>query len=201
LGLFRPTRGSATETTPQTQRAAEAELLREVGRGDVDALRDLYRSFERPLYTLGVRWLRDPKLAEELVQEVTLRVWRRAHTFDPRRGSAGSWIFGVARNVAADLARARGKHPVPIGHAAARAAAPWDEEAAWRSWQVASALRELPVEQQKVLELAYVRQFTHSEIAEALRIPLGTVKSRIYEGLRKLRVRLADLGIVEEGAS
>jgi RNA polymerase sigma-70 factor (ECF subfamily) len=171
-----------------------------VGRGDIDALRELYRAFERPLYTLGVRWLGDPKLAEELVQDVTLRLWRRAHAFDPHRGSAGSWIFGIARNVAADLARARGKQPIPIGNAGVSGVAPWDEDAAWQSWQVASALRTLPEEQQKVLELAYVRQFTHTEIAQALRIPLGTVKTRIYEGLRKLRARLVEMGIAEETA-
>ncbi|MDQ3951875.1 MAG: RNA polymerase subunit sigma-70, partial [Actinomycetota bacterium] len=83
----------------QALRVDEDRLLQAVARGDVDALRALYRSFERPLYALGIRWLNDPKLAEELVQEVTLRVWRRAGRYDPERGAPSSWIFGIARNV------------------------------------------------------------------------------------------------------
>src|SRR5918992_5540059 len=100
--------------THQQLQTSENELLLKVAQGDVDALRMLYRAFERPLFTLGIRWLNDPTLAEELVQEVTLRVWRRAAKFDPERGAAGSWIFGVARNVASDLARQRARNPIPV---------------------------------------------------------------------------------------
>src|SRR4051812_41372901 len=85
----------------------QGELVLAVARGDGNALRELYRAFERPLYTLGIRWLKDPELAEEMVQEVTLRIWRRASNFDPEKGASSSWIFGIARNVASDLARAR----------------------------------------------------------------------------------------------
>lgn len=92
---------------------AENELLRAVGRSDPDALGELYRAFERPLYSLGMRWLSDHKLSEELVQEVTFRIWRRASTFDERRGWP-SWIFGIARNVAADLARERARRPLAL---------------------------------------------------------------------------------------
>lgn len=186
----------ATKTS-LNQRTAENELLQAVARGDVEALRELYRSFERPLYTLGARWLHDPKLAEELVQEVTIRIWRRASTFDPVRGAASSWIFGVARNVAADLARARRRDPIPVGDPLAERE-PWDEDAAWQGWQVAKALQRLPEEQQKVLELAYVLQMTQAEIARALNIPLGTVKTRTYHGLRRLRAVLIDMGTLED---
>ena len=172
-----------------------------VARGDVDALRRLYRAFERPLYTLGVRWLGDPKLAEELVQEVTLRIWRRATRYDPARGAASSWIFGIARNVAADLARAAGRRPVPVAEPRVDEPEPWDEDSVWISWQVAGALRELPHDQQEVLELAYVRQYTQSEIADHLGIPLGTVKTRTYAGLRRLRKELERLGVIEDHES
>lgn len=176
----------------------EDALVLAVARGDADALRQLYRAFERPLYTLGVRWLADPHLAEELVQEVTLRVWRRARNFDPERGAAGSWIFGIARNVAADLARARARAPVPLEEPRRDEPAPWDEETAWEGWQVARALRRLPPAQSEVITLAYVEQMTQSEIARTLGIPLGTVKTRLYHGLRRLRDELADMGILDE---
>ncbi len=184
----------------QAVRVDEDRLVEAVGRGDVDALRALYRSFERPLYALGIRWLNDPKLAEELVQEVTLRVWRRASRFDPGRGASSSWIFGIARNVAADLARARAKTPVPVADAP-DATAPWDEDRAWTAWEVARAVARLPEDQRRVVELAYANQMTQSEIAVELGIPLGTVKTRLYTALRKLRAIFAELGIASGGAA
>jgi RNA polymerase sigma-70 factor (ECF subfamily) len=180
-------------------RTDEDELLVAVARGDVDALRTLYRSFERPLYALGIRWLNDPKLAEELVQEVTLRVWRRAGRFDPERGASSSWIFGIARNVAADLARARARAPLPVA-VPVEQPAPWDEDRAWRAWEVARAVALLPEDQRRVVELAYANQMTQAEIAIELGVPLGTVKTRLYAGLRKLRAIFAERGIVSEGA-
>lgn len=176
----------------------EDDLVLEVAAGDAAALRLLYRAFERPLYSLGVRWLHDRHLAEELVQEVTLRMWRHARRFDPAQGTAGAWIFGIAHNVARDLARARGRAPVPVAEPRSGTSPPWDEAAAWEGWQVARALQHLPVEQQQVIELAYVGQLTQAEIAGSLGIPLGTVKTRLYAGLRKLRERLLELGVVEE---
>ena len=185
--------------TSVSQRQEEGDLLQAM-RGDQDALRQLYRAFERPLYTLGMRWLHDQALAEELVQEVTLRIWRRASSFDPSKGAASSWIFGVARNVASDLGRARPRVPTPVEDLVVSATdEPWNEESSWQQWQIATAILSLPVEQQRIIHLAYVLQFTQSEIARALNIPLGTVKTRLYQGLRALRTMLAELGITESG--
>jgi len=178
-------------------RADEDKLLLSVARGDVAALRELYRAFEKPLFTLGMRWLQDAELAGELVQEVTVRIWRRASAFDPARGASSSWIFGIARNVAADLARSRGKDPIPVAEPRSGEAEPWDQDSAWAGWQVAKALRALTPGQQRAVELAYVQQYTHSEIAKTLDIPLGTVKTRLYAGLKKLRAELVDLGVLE----
>jgi RNA polymerase sigma-70 factor (ECF subfamily) len=178
---------------------AENELLRAVGRSDPDALGELYRAFERPLYSLGMRWLSDHKLAEELVQEVTFRMWRRASTFDDRRGAASSWIFGIARNVAADLARERARRPIAVADPP-RAEETWDEEKAWEAWQVSLVMKRLPRHQQEVLELAYGRDMTQAEIARALGIPLGTVKTRLYAGLKSLRRSLVERGVVEESS-
>jgi RNA polymerase sigma-70 factor, ECF subfamily len=184
-------------TSKRLTRADEDKLLLSVARGDVSALRELYRAFEKPLFTLGMRWLQDAELAGELVQEVTVRIWRRASGFDPERGASSSWIFGIARNVAADLARSRGKNPIPVAEPRSGEAEPWDEDSAWEGWQVAKALRALSPEQQATVELAYVHQYTHSEIAKELGIPLGTVKTRLYTGLKKLRQELVALGVLE----
>lgn len=184
--------------TGRTKVTDEDELLLAVAQGDVDALRHLYRAFERPLYSLGIRWLGDPKVAEEMVQEVTLRVWRRASRYDPRKGAASSWIFGIARNVAADIARANRRLPTPMEEPRIDRAEPWDEDDVWTGWQVARALRTLPPDQRAVLELAYGNQMTQSEIAEHLNIPLGTVKTRTYAGLRRMKAALAALGVIDE---
>jgi RNA polymerase sigma-70 factor, ECF subfamily len=185
--------------TERATRVDESALLVSVARGDVDALRLLYRAFERPLYSLGRRWLGNAELAEELVQEVTLRIWRRAGSFDPQRGAAASWVFGVARHVAADLARSNRRLPVPVADPIAdRTTAPWDDEAAWRGWQVARVVAALPRDQGRVVELAYVHQLTQAEIARALGIPLGTVKTRLYAGLSKARTELVAAGVMED---
>lgn len=175
----------------------ETQLLLQVAKGDQEALRSIYRAFERPLYSLGLRWYGDRGLAEELVQEVTLRVWRRAGTFDPLKGAARSWIFGVARNVASDLARTKSRQPLPVEHLPEDEAFEWDQDAALRSWEIAGALRALPVEEQEVVELAFIQQYTHSEIASSLKIPLGTVKTRMYRGLGRLEGLLVDAGLLE----
>jgi RNA polymerase sigma-70 factor (ECF subfamily) len=185
-------------TTAQAQRAREVELLLAVAGGDTAALRELYKGFERPLYSLAMRWLSDPDLAEELVQEVTIRIWKRAKSFDPDRGAPSSWIFGTARNVASDLANAAAKRPVPVEEIREEQS-PWDEEASWTSWQVDQALKTLPLDQRRVVEMAFVLQMTQSEIAENLNIPLGTVKTRLYAGLKKARTALGEVGLVEEG--
>jgi len=175
----------------------ETELLLRVAGGDQDALRSIYRAFERPLYSLGLRWYGDRSLAEELVQEVTLRVWRRAGTFDPAKGAARSWIFGVARNVASDLGRTKSRQPLPTEHVGEDATFAWDQDAAIRAWEVAGALRALPPDEQEVVELAYIQQYTHSEIASSLQIPLGTVKTRMYRGLGRLEELLVGAGVME----
>ena len=185
--------------TRQLTRTEETDLLLAVASGDAAALRHLYRAFERPLYALALRWYGDESLAEELVQEVTVRIWRRANTFDPERGAAGPWIFGIARNVATDLARAKGRRPTPVD-APPDLDAPWDEESAWRAWEVSRAVRELSVDHQRVIELAYGCQFTHSEIASTLDIPLGTVKTRIRRALQKLENVLSKTGVLGESS-
>lgn len=104
-----------------------------VAHGDERALSELYDCFERPLFSLGMKWLGDAKMAEDLVQDVTLRIWKGAPTFDSARGEASSWIFGIARNVSIDLFRARRRLPTPVEEVEADPGPQWDEDAARRS--------------------------------------------------------------------
>ena len=177
--------------------ASEEELLARVSEGDAAALRVLYRAYERPLFALGVRWYGDRALAEELVQDVTLTVWRKAGQFDPGKGRASAWIFGIARNAATDLARAKLRRPVPVEELPEGGGSPWEADEAWHAWEVAKAVRTLPIEQQRVVELAFVQQFTQTEIASALGIPLGTVKTRVRLALAKLEEQFSLLGLME----
>jgi len=174
----------------------QRDLILAIADGDDSALSELYDLFERPLFSLGIRWLGNANLAEELVQEVIVRVWKGAGTFDPVRGRASSWVFGIARNCATDLLRAQARRPVPTEVVHPEPSG-WDEDAAWRGWQIGQALSSLPPEQQQVVELAFVNQCTHAEIAASLEVPLGTVKTRMYAGLKKLRDRLLETGVVE----
>ena len=169
----------------------DSELLRRVGNGDGGAFEALYRRYARPVFGLALRRLGDRSRAEEAVQETFTSVWRSARTYRPERGPGAPWLYAVARNAIVDGARTR-VEPV-IGEAREEPSPdvgpPERAEQSWTSWRVHRALEELPANERTVLELAYWRGLSQSEIAGYLRIPLGTVKTRTRSGLR----RLADL--------
>ncbi len=185
---------------PDTELSREENLLVGVGGGDEAALRELYGRFERPLYALACRWYGDKDLAEDLVQEVTVRIWKKAHTYDHTRGTASAWIFGIARNLATDLVRAKGRRPTPVDEPVSVESHPWDEDDVWRQWEVAKAVAELPPDQQDVVRLAFTYDHTQSEIARHLDVPLGTVKTRMRLALQKLAPKLAARGLLEDPA-
>lgn len=171
----------------------DAALVTRLAAGDRSALGDLYDRYARPVYSLALRMLGDAQSAEDVTQEVFLRVWRQAARYDPQRGEAGTWILHIAYNLTVDALRARRRETAlasPDGRAGFPAA---PEEAALRSvlsLQVQEALGRLPPEQRQALEMAYFGARTHREIAAELRIPLGTVKSRLRLGLEALRAAL-----------
>jgi RNA polymerase sigma-70 factor, ECF subfamily len=169
----------------------DSELLRRVGNGDGGAFETLYRRYARPVFGLALRRLGDRNRAEDAVQETFTSVWRSARTYKPERGPGAPWLYAVARNAIVDGARTR-IEPV-IGEAKEDAAPdvgpPERAEQSWTAWRVHRAMEELPASERTVLELAYWRGLSQSEIAERLQIPLGTVKTRTRSGLR----RLADL--------
>lgn len=173
----------------------EAALLAAVSRGDRDrALPELYRRYERRLFGLGIRLLGDAGLAEELVQETFLRVWRTADRFDPSRGTVAAFILAIARRLAIDLWRRPSSRPLGAG---IEPPAGIDETIDQLMLQLAvrDALDSLPPAHREVLELSYHADLTQAEVASRLRIPLGTVKSRVYHALRAFRRAIDQRGI------
>jgi RNA polymerase sigma factor (sigma-70 family) len=164
-------------------------------RGEETALAELYDRFGRVAYGLALRIVRDPALAEDAVQEAFLTVWRSAARFSPERAKASTWILTFVHRRAVDLVRReerRRGEPLPDEEAAS---APATEEVAWLRLErerVQAALRALPDQQREALELAYYGGFTQSELADRLGQPLGTIKSRMFAGLARLRELLEE---------
>ena len=188
-------------SNPQTD-AEDAELLRAVARGDESAFARVYDRYSPILLGLMLRILRSRAEAEDVLQEVFLQVWQRAHSFDAERGRAFTWLVTLARSRAIDRLRSVGSRE-RAAQRSAEDAPPESEPTEWadaaavraeRAEAVREALAELPEEQRQVLVLAYLEGMSQSEIAAAKNQPLGTVKTRTRSALRKLseslRVRL-----------
>jgi RNA polymerase sigma-70 factor (ECF subfamily) len=167
--------------------ASDAELLRLVADGSEAAFVALWGRSGAAVYSACRRVLVDQDSAEDAVQETFVRIWRNAKQFDPRRGSAAAWMYTIARNTALNLARIRPPVPQEAGPEAHRDVDPVD-----RFW-LETGLARLSEAERTVLELAYFEDLTHSQVAQRLDVPLGTVKARIRRALG----RLADFA--EEG--
>ena len=172
-------------------------LLRE---RDTRALEVLYDRHGGPAYSLAYRILGDRQVAEDVSQEAFLAVWRTGSTYRPGRGSVRSWVLAIVRNRAIDtLRRAAARMPLGFDDDRAMEAQPaagrTDGEALRRedARVVRDALGRLPHDQSQVIGLAYFGGFTHSEIAELLSLPLGTIKGRMRLGLEKLRETMDDV--------
>lgn len=182
------------------QRLADEDLMPLVARKDPSAFEVFYDRHGAAAYSLAHRIVGNPAMAEDVTQEAFLSIWRSEAGFDRTRGSVRAWALGIVRNRAIDaLRRESSRAPrLDFDDDAAlerRPAAERTEEEALRRETARSlrgALDELPNEQSKVIELAYYGGFTHSEIAEMLSMPLGTVKGRMRLGLEKIRAHLAE---------
>ena len=187
--------------TPQAVARSFAHLSDEavvalVARSDDTALAELYDRFGRVAYGLALRILRDEKLAEDAVQEAFLAAWRSADRFMPERGKASTWILTLVHRRAVDLVRREeGRRADALGDEQEPGPAESAEDDAWLRFErerVQAALRKLPDQQREALELAYYGGFTQSELAERLGQPVGTIKSRMFTGLARLRELLAE---------
>ena len=167
-----------------------------VARSDELALAELYDRFGRTAYGLALRVLRDRSLAEDAVQEAFLIAWRTADTFMPERARASTWLLTLVHRRAVDLVRREQRRRTEPNEIAGEHAGPGAaDEAVWLRYErerVQAALRQLPDQQREALELAYYGGFSHSELAERLGQPLGTLKSRKFSGLARLRDLLAE---------
>jgi RNA polymerase sigma-70 factor (ECF subfamily) len=167
-----------------------------VARSDELALAELYDRFGRTAYGLALRVLRDRSLAEDAVQEAFLIAWRTADTFMPERARASTWLLTLVHRRAVDLVRREQRRRAePIEVAGERAGEGAVDEAVWLRYErerVQAALRRLPDQQREALELAYYGGFSQSELAERLGQPVGTIKSRMFSGLARLRDLLAE---------
>jgi len=188
---------------PDTQPAPtqdEAALVARLAAGDRDeAVAALYDLYGRRLYTLGLHLLHDRGLAEDLVQETFVRLWRSAHRFDPGRSSVRTFVYTLARRAAVDIWRRSSRSP------AGTAARPETEDAVGGAafdelivrLDVGEALAALTHVHREVLELQYHGDLTQTQVAERLGIPLGTVKSRTLYALRALSAELKERGLVD----
>lgn len=174
---------------------ADEVLVRRVADlGDERAMSELYDRYGSLIHGAGVRYLGDRALAEDLVQDVFLAVWRSATGFDPGKASFSTWVHRITRNRATDLARrrrARVRSVAPVREDAL-AQGPDDAEGVLRGFDVVGVLSKLSREHREVLVLAYFEGLSQREISARLETPLGTIKSRTTAALRAARVRLGE---------
>jgi RNA polymerase sigma-70 factor (ECF subfamily) len=179
---------------------SDEQLMIYVDGLDVEwAISALYDRYSRTVFGVGFNILGDRSLAEELVQEVFLKVWRSARTFDPSRGSFTTWLYRVTRSVALDLYRKRASRVRQVSDGAPHIAVVRDSsegpqevmDESWLSWRVSKALEVLEAPHREVIDLAYFWGFSQREISERTGVPLGTVKTRMASAYKRLRKELA----------
>jgi len=185
---------------------SDKALLNAIAGGAVWAMESLYQRYSRSLYSLAYRMVANQQVAEDLLQDAFLAVWRCATSYSPQTGTVRSWLFSIMRHRAIDYLR-RVRYQSTIQevlldekelHESITSPDTWDE--AWRSVKsshVRAALMKIPAEQRLVIELAYFQGWTHTEIAEGIQIPIGTVKGRMRLGLIHLRRVLIQMGLDE----
>lgn len=178
---------------PTDSASPEAALLLRLRAGDESALSELYDKFGGLVYSVAYHVLQNTVLAEEVAQDTFLKVWKQAHNWDPTRGRVTTWLLTITRYTAIDRLRIEQRR-VPRAQldledvmSVLGENGPMDEPG-WADERLAHALvNELPQDQRKVIELAYFLDMSHTEMAEHLGIPLGTVKGRVRAALQKLR--------------
>src|SRR5215204_3449102 len=193
-------RGQRSVASQRADELTDEQCMTRLSGPEVEAaLSALYDRYSRTVYGVGLKILGNRSLAEELVQEVFLKVWRSAGTFDASRGSFSTWLYRVTRSCALDLYRKRASRvrQVPDGGPHIAAARDFSEgpqkmvDESWLSWRVSRALEVLDAPHREVIELAYFGGLSQREVSERTGMPLGTVKSRTASAFRRLRRELA----------
>ena len=175
--------------------AEEAALVAQIAAGDVGApVTELYRRYGKRLFRFGVQMLGNNALAEEMVQDCFVRLWRSAGRYDPERANVGTFLFVIARSAALDLRkRPSSRELLPLEEV--YTPPQFDHvEQVLDSLIMREALDTLTVAHRQVLRLAYDQDLTQSQIAERLGLPLGTVKTRVFHAMRALRAALDERG-------
>ncbi|GAC1343246.1 MAG: sigma-70 family RNA polymerase sigma factor [Ktedonobacteraceae bacterium] len=186
--------------------ASDEDLLSAIAGGAVWAMEPLYQRYNRLLYSLAYTMVTDHQVAQNLTQETFLAVWRRASAYAPQAGAVRSWLLSILRHRTIDYLRAlrrRSSLQEVRWEQVEEEEQPllpdaWDE--AWRSIlrsQVRIALTQIPLEQRRVIALAYFQGWTQPEIAQEYGIPLGTVKTRMRLGLLNLKQVIDQMGFTE----
>ena len=169
----------------------DISLMQRIARQDQRALSTLYDRFGGAVYSLARRILGSETMAEEVTQDIFLKVWGQAQKWDPDKGQLSSWLLTITRYTAIDRLRKENRRPPQSAFddlANLLPSAKRVGDARWHDGQVLQQLLdELPDEQSQVIELAFFQGMTHSQMAETLDLPLGTVKTRVRLGLQKLK--------------
>jgi RNA polymerase sigma-70 factor (ECF subfamily) len=178
---------TATQSKTASGVVSDGELLVAIAARDRAAFGALYERYARAVFGLALGRLGDRGRAEDAVQETFAAIWRAASSYRPERGPGAPWLFGVARNAMTNQWRLRADMPAELGDEQSLEAGP-DEQAeqTWRSFCVHRSLEVLTGEQRRLIELAYWQGLSQSEIAAALGMPLGTVKTRTRAALARL---------------
>jgi RNA polymerase sigma factor (sigma-70 family) len=182
---------------PPLAHLSDEAVLALVARSDDDALAELYDRYGRQAYALALRVLRDAALAQDAVQDAFLTAWRTAPSFDPLRGAPSTWLLTIVHRRSVDVVRREDRRrAAPLDDAPVSSGDATDEAAEVRAERrrVQEALAVLTPPEREAIELAYYAGLSQSEIAERLGVPLGTVKSRMFAGLAKLRDALDEAG-------
>jgi RNA polymerase sigma-70 factor (ECF subfamily) len=181
----------------QLAHLSDEALVLLAARSEESALAELYDRYGRTAYGLALRILRDKDLAEDAVQEAFLAVWRTASRFVPEKAKASTWILTLAHRRAVDIVRREQRRRAEtLDHAPEPSVEGVDEDAFLRLQRerVQTTLRNLPDAQREALELAYYGGLSQSELAERLGQPLGTIKSRMFTGLSRMRELMEEPG-------
>ena len=191
--------------TPRTHEIDDSALITAIAAGDSNALEQLYDRYSAVVYRVALRMLKNRELAEDVVQEVFWRVWRRSESFANDRGRVTQWLFGIAHNLCIDELRRMRSRPTPIYEDVEHPVIQQliDEQTdvpamAWTAEQrrvIIEAMSELPEAQRQAIALAYFGGLSHQEIATKLSRPLGTIKTRVRLGLQKLGGLLGARGL------